>query len=88
MNTYATLADFIDQEIIPSLDGVGEHFNLTGLVEELRDNGQIVFEDGWSEEHHAFWLNYQGFRWSDAMHREFDGGSPLTFWALVQKYDS
>lgn len=86
---YATLNDFIDNEITPALDGVGENFDLDGMVEKMRAGDMIVFEGGVSEvEGEArIYLNAQGFRWSDDMILDADQNGSATFWALVQDFD-
>ena len=47
VTVYATLSDFIDNEITPAIIyGVGEDFDLDGMVEKMRAGDMIVFEDG------------------------------------------
>ena len=72
MTTYTTLADLIDREIRPALDGVEETFDLDGFVKDLRGAGHIRYE---VEEGHA-----DGRYVLDI--------DEATFWKLVQKWDT
>ena len=56
---YTTLSDFVDQEIVPALDGFDG--DVDELVAAMRDRDMIVWEGG--------------FRWSDDMLAEAMGDS-------------
>ena len=81
---YATLADFIDQEIVGALDGLDG--DADELVAAMRDRDMIVWEDGYSEALDRTYADAQGFRWSDDMIAEAMEGSS-TFWATVAEFD-
>ena len=41
--TYTTLADFIDQEIVPAITGVEDDFDVQGFTRALQDLGRIEY---------------------------------------------
>ena len=75
---HTTLADFIDQEIVPAIEGVEDDFDVQGFAKALQDAGLIeyvTFPGG---------AQRDGFRWVGALD---DVTDPL-FWGLVEQFDA
>lgn len=81
---YTSLSDFVDQEIVPALDGFDG--DVDQLVAAMCARDMIVWEDGYSEALDRTYADAQGFRWSDDMIAEAMGDS-RTFWATVAEFD-
>lgn len=81
MKTYATLHDFMQQEIVSAILGQPEAV-LDALVDALYRDGCIEYGDGWDGE--SWRLDRAGFRWSSEMAvDQLENGSQI-FWGYVR----
>ena len=87
VTVYTTLDDFVQQEIAECVADMGEGFDRDAFVDALREAGHIIWEDGYNESDNNFYLDRQGFRWSDQMIEEAQHEGSKTFWTLAESFD-
>ena len=74
---YTTLADLIDREIVPALDGVEPIFDVDGFTQALRDADLIVY------------VTHEGAAQRDGFQLVTDDDNQTPrFWDMVAKFDA